>query len=147
MRSASWPPPAIHKGSFSARKASEASLQKKCEAAFEQHLGRSFLTVVRSIADLEDLLASDPYQGWKRPANAKRDVTFLRAAPRTKPKLPIDLRGARICRLDDRVAFSFHIPQTADPAFMVLIEKTFGKEVTTRTWETVERIVKASHNV
>ena len=99
---------------------------------------------MRSIPDLEALLAADPYQRCERPANAKRDVTFLREAPQPKPKLPVELRGARICSVADRIAFSYHVPQQADPAFMVLIEKTFGKEVTTRTWETVERIVKAA---
>lgn len=129
---------------FTARKTSEEALQNKCEAAFGKYLSKPFMTVVRSIDDLETLLASDPYKRFKLPANAKRDVTFLRAAPRIRPKLPVDLRGARICAIEDRVVFSFHIPQEMDPAFMELIEKTFGKEVTTRTWETVERIVKAA---
>ena len=129
---------------FTARKASEESLQKRCEAAFGKYLSKPFMTIVRSIDDLEALIASDPYKRCKRPANAKRDVTFLRAAPRVKPKLPVDLRGASICTIEDRVVFSFHVPQDMDPAFMQLIEKTFGKEVTTRTWETVERIVKAA---
>jgi uncharacterized protein (DUF1697 family) len=129
---------------FTARKTPEASLQKKCEAAFEEHMGRSFLTIVRSIDDLQDILTTDPYRKFNRPANAKRDVTFLREPLRTKPKLPVELRGAQICSIADRVVFSFHVPQEMDPAFMVLIEKTFGKEVTTRTWETVERIVKAA---
>jgi uncharacterized protein (DUF1697 family) len=130
---------------FTARKASEDSLQNKCEAAFGKYLSTPFMTVVRSIDDLEALLASDPYKRFQLPANAKRDVTFLRAAPRVKPKLPVDLRGARICAIKDRVVFSFHVPQEMDPAFMELIEKTFGKDVTTRTWETVERIVKAAN--
>jgi uncharacterized protein (DUF1697 family) len=129
---------------FTARKASETSLQQKCEAAFAKHLSKPFMTIVRSIDDLEALLATDPYQRFKRPANAKRDVTFLRAAPLGKPKLPCDLRGARICAIEDCTVFSFHVPLDTDPAFMELIEKTFGKEVTTRTWETVERIVKAA---
>ena len=131
---------------FTARQSSEPALQRKCEAAFEAHLGRSFLTIVRSIEDLEALLASDPYKRCGRPPEAKRDVTFLRERPKAKPKLPLELRGASICGVEDRVAFSFHIPNQTDPAFMVLIEKTFGKEVTTRTWETVERIVKAARN-
>ena len=129
---------------FSARKSSEASLQKKCEDAFEEHLGKRFMTIVRSIDELEALLASDPYRKIKLPAKAKRDVTFLRNPLATKPKLPVELRGASICSVDDRVAFSFHVPQEMDPAFMVLIEKTLGKDVTTRTWESVERIVKAA---
>jgi uncharacterized protein (DUF1697 family) len=130
---------------FTVRKASEESLQKRCEAAFGKYLIKPFMTIVRSIDDLEALIASNPYKGFERPANAKRDVTFLRTAPRSMPKLPVDLRGARICTIEDRVVFSFHVPQDMDPAFMELIEKTFGKDVTTRTWETVERIVKAAN--
>lgn len=130
---------------FTARKAATASLEKKCEAAFGKYLDKPFLTIVRSIEDLETILASDPYKGCGLPAGAKRDVTFLRAAPKPKPKLPVELRGAAICALHDDVAYSYHVPNNMDPAFMVLIEKTFGKEVTTRTWETVGRIVKASY--
>jgi hypothetical protein len=33
------------------------------------------------------------------------------------------------------------------PVFMTLIEKTFGKAVTTRTWDSVARIVKAAERV
>src|SRR5688572_1962108 len=56
---------------FTTRKTSEESLQKKCEAAFEEHLGKAFLTIVRTIDDLEALLASDPYKKFNRPDNAK----------------------------------------------------------------------------
>src|SRR5688500_3321252 len=43
---------------FSARAASEASLQRKAEDAMEKRLGTRFLTIVRSIDDLRKLLAS-----------------------------------------------------------------------------------------
>lgn len=129
---------------FTARKATVASLEKKCEAAFGKYLNKPFLTIVRPIEDLEKILATDPYHGHGLPAGAKRDVTFLRAVPSPKPRLPVELRGAAICALHGDVAFSYHVSNNMDPAFMVLIEKTFGKEVTTRTWETVGRIVKAA---
>jgi hypothetical protein len=35
------------------------------------------------------------------------------------------------------------VPLQNDPAFMRLIEKTFGKDVTTRTWETVKKVCAA----
>jgi uncharacterized protein (DUF1697 family) len=41
------------------------------------------------------------------------------------------------------VVFFSRVPGVADPSFMTVIEKTFGKEFTTRTWDTVGRIVKA----
>jgi uncharacterized protein (DUF1697 family) len=129
---------------FSSRSTSEAALERKCEDAMDKHMGKPFMTIVRPIDELAELLARDPFASYTLPPNAKRNVTFLRAAPQTKPKLPIDLRGARILALDERLAFTYYVPNMADPAFMVLIEKTFGKEITTRTWETVGRIVKAA---
>ncbi len=129
---------------FTSRAASESALEKKCERAMEAHLGRRFMTIVRPIADLAALLETNPFARFRLPPNAKRNVTFLRSAPASPPKLPIDLRGARILALEGREAFTYYVPGEADPAFMTLIEKTFGKEVTTRTWETVGRIVKAA---
>lgn len=127
---------------FSSRAASEASIEKKCEAAMQTHMGKSFMTIVRPIERLEEILETDPY--GKLPPNAKRNVTFLREAPAVNPRLPVDLRGARILSLSGREAYTYYVPNMVDPSFMVLIEKTFGRAVTTRTWETVGRIVKAA---
>ena len=129
---------------FSSRTTAEGTLERKCEDAMGKHMGRSFMTVVRPIDELAELLARDPFASHALPTGAKRNVTFLRSAPRTKPPLPVELRGARILALEERVGLSYYVPNVADPAFMVIIEKTFGKEVTTRTWETVGRIVKAA---
>ena len=129
---------------FSARKASEKALAKKCEAAMQKVMGCSFMTIVRSIDDLQSILDRDYFAREKLPANAKRNVTFLSAQPKTKPKLPIELRGAKMCALEGDVAYTYYVPIAVDPAFMVLIDKTFEKNCTTRTWETVGRIVKAA---
>ena len=129
---------------FSARSTSERSLETKCEAAMAKHMGRSFMTIVRSIDELAGLLERDPFAAFRLPPSAKRNVTFLRSAPPVTPKLPMDLRGAQILALQGREAITYYVPNVADPSFMVLIDKTFGKEVTTRTWETVARIVKAA---
>ena len=129
---------------FSSRSTSEKALERRCEEAIEAHMGRPFMTIVRTIDDLADLLERDPFARFSLPPMAKRNVTFLRTAPKPKPKLPLDLRGARILALDGREAFTYYLPHEADPAFMTVIEKTFGNRVTTRTWETVGRIVKAA---
>ena len=36
-----------------------------------------------------------------------------------------------------------YVPSPRGPAFMQLLEKTFGKEITTRTWETLEKVARA----
>ena len=124
---------------FSARAASETSLERKAEAAMKKHLGQPFLTIVRSVDALRRILDSDPYAPFRLPPDAKRIVTFLRGAPRAKLELPIERDGARILCMKGSEVFSAYVPGPRGPVFMTLIEKTFGKEVTTRTWETVKK--------
>lgn len=127
---------------FSARAATEATLQRKAEEAMENELGKSFLTIVRSVDDLRALLDSDPYKKLELPKSAKKVVTFLHGDPKTKLKLPISLEDAQILAMRGREVFSAYVPSAKGPLFMTLIEKTFGKEVTTRTLGTVEKLAK-----
>jgi uncharacterized protein (DUF1697 family) len=127
---------------FSASRASEATLERKAEAAMLEGLGRAFLTIVRPVDGLRELLASDPYRSFRLPPGSKRVVTFLRNAPAAKLKLPIEQDGARILDLRGNIAFSAYVRTPKGPVFMTLIEKAFGKEQTTRTWETVEKAAR-----
>jgi uncharacterized protein (DUF1697 family) len=127
---------------FGASPASEASLQRRAEAAMTKGLGRAFLTIVRPVDDLRELLASDPYRRFRLKPGAKRIVTFLRDRPRSRLALPIEFDGARILSMDGGEIFSAYVPSPRGPVFMTLIEKTFGKEQTTRTWETVGKIAR-----
>jgi|SRR5437868_6287376 len=127
---------------FSARAASEGSIERKAEAAMEKHLGNPFFTIVRPVEALREILASDPFAAFRVPAHAKRIVTFLRGEPGKKIELPIELYEARILGVRGREAFSAYVPGPRGPVFMTLIEKTFGKEVTTRTWDTVRKVAR-----
>jgi len=128
---------------FNARAASEAALERRAEAAMLEHLGQAFFTIVRSVDVLNDLLASDPYRSFRLDAGAKRVVTFLRDQRVSKVKLPVERDGARILALKGREAFSAYTRTPKGPVFMTLIEQAFGKDVTTRTWETVGKVARA----
>ena len=127
---------------FSARKASEKTLQRKAETAMEKQLGKSFLTIVRSVDFLREMLESDPFGPFRPPPEAKRIVTFLREKPTTKLALPIEMDGSRILSMKGGEAFATYLPNPKGPVFMTLIEKTFGKAVTTRTWDTVTKVAR-----
>ena len=127
---------------FTANRSAEASLERKAEAAMSKRMGHRFLTIVRPVDALRELLVSNPYAAYGLPPESKRVVTFLRAEPEATPALPIELHGARILRLEGREAFSTYLPTPKGPVFMSLIEKTFGKDVTTRTWETVAKLAR-----
>ena len=127
---------------FSARAASAGAIERRAEQAMERRFGRSFLTIVRSIDALQELLASDPYRQFRLGPKAKRIVTFLRQAPTRRIALPVEQDGARILAMQGSEIFSAYLPTPKGPVFMTLIEKTFGKDQTTRTWDTVAKIAR-----
>ena len=127
---------------FDARSTSEQALEQRAEAAMQERLGKAFFTIVRPIEHLRQLLATDPYKRFKVSPKAKRIVTFLRGRPKAKIALPVELDGARILAMTDREIFSAYLPNPKGPVFMALIDKTFGKDVTTRTWDTVAKVAR-----
>ncbi|MFT3792012.1 MAG: DUF1697 domain-containing protein [Rudaea sp.] len=127
---------------FDARAGSEPALARRIEAAMER-LGRTFYTIVRSTAVLNTLIAADPYAAFRVPEAAKRVVTFLGEPRKAPPALPPETEGVRILAVAGSEVFTVYVPQPGNPAFMRLIEKTFGAELTTRTWDTVKKCAAA----
>ena len=123
--------------------ASMPALERRAEAAMANELGRTFFTIVRSVAALKRLIGADPYAGFRLPRNAKRVVSFLRERHKGNPALPPVVDGARILAVRQGEVFTAYVPSPRGPAFMRLIEKTFGTNVTTRTWDTVRKCAAA----
>jgi uncharacterized protein (DUF1697 family) len=127
---------------FSTRAMSEATLERRIEQALDNTLGRTFLTIVRSVDSLRALIEADPFAKFRLKAGSKRIVTFLRSPPRAKLALPIEIHGARILAIKGKEVFTAYVPSPRGAVFMTLIEKTFGTEVTTRTWDTVAKAAR-----
>ncbi len=124
---------------FSARAKSENALARQAEVAMAKHLGHTFYTIVRPASYLHDLIESDPYAKFHLPAKAKRVVTFLREPLKAKLVLPLESDGVRILAMNRGEIFTAYVPNPRGPVFMKLIEKTFGTDVTTRTWDSVKK--------
>ena len=56
--------------------------------------------------------------------------------------MPIQVDTARILCVKGLQVLSAYVPSPKGPVFMALLEKTFGKDITTRTWETVAKTAK-----
>jgi uncharacterized protein (DUF1697 family) len=128
---------------FDARRASVSSIQSAAEAAMQERLGQAFLTIVRPVDVLSEMLATDPFRAHHLDASEKRIVTFLRDAPKAKIELPVEIDGARLLSLHGVELYSAYVPNPKGAVFMTLIETTFGKEVTTRTWDTIAKVARA----
>ena len=124
---------------FDARAATESSLEQRAESQMQKLLERSFYTIVRPVSFLRSLLDADPFAAFALPAQAKRVVSFTRLNIEAPKTLPLELGGAQILSVVGREVFTAYVPSDKGPVFMTLIEKTIGKDITTRTWETIKR--------
>lgn len=128
---------------FDSPKKSELALARKLEAAMAASLDRSFWTLVRPSSHLQALVEADPFAKFDTPASMKRVVTFLRKPIDTALKFPLEKDGARILAMQGLEILTAYAPQPGNPAFMALLEKTFGGAITTRTWDTVRKCAAA----
>lgn len=117
----------------------EINLAKTLETGMARHLPRSFPVIVRTVDHLLALLKADPYYGFRISPKAKRVVTFLSEPHHGALSLPIELDGAQILSVKGTEVFTAYVPSERGPVFMTLIEKTFGKNLTTRTWDTIKK--------
>ena len=128
---------------FDSPKRSDLALARRAEAAMAQSLQRGFWTLVRPASHLQALLEVDPFAPFRLPAEAKKVVTFLREPSAARFVLPMEKDGARILTMRGLEIFTAYSPVPGNPAFMALLEKTFGGAITTRTWDTVRKCAAA----
>ncbi|MFR9752069.1 DUF1697 domain-containing protein [Nocardia sp. 004] len=122
------------------------ALQERVQQALHRDLGIGGGTIIRSHQELRALLDTDPFPGLKHGRGTYLIATFLHSAPTevTMPEQP-DPR-TRVVGYDQTARVFLAVVDNSDPGktpdFMAWLDKTYGKDITTRTWLTVERIVK-----
>ncbi|WP_278263641.1 DUF1697 domain-containing protein [Nocardia sp. AG03] len=123
-----------------------ADLEDRIQQGLVTELGIPGGTIVRSHAALRALLDRDPFEGLPHERGSYLTVTFfkheMREADTTAfPDDPL----TRVIGYDAEArAFLTVIDNStgATPDFMARLDKTYGKDITTRTWLTVQRVVK-----
>jgi uncharacterized protein (DUF1697 family) len=108
---------------FASSSKSITLLETTIEKALTARLGITSKVIVRSKKELEKIIHSNPFDGKKHDRTSYLVVTFMKQKPR-------------------EVFTALDLTQTKTPNFMTQIEKKYGKDITTRTWMTVDRIYK-----
>lgn len=120
-----------------------STLEATIEKALPKLLGFSSTTVIRSQKELEMLVKKNPFKKHLRDSNLYPLVTFLKEKPAAKNPLP--RTGSGFAVYDAKIRAICAAPRRDDirtPNFMALSEKHFGKNITSRTWKTVLRILR-----
>jgi uncharacterized protein (DUF1697 family) len=118
-----------------------AALEASIEAALEAHLGSRCATIVRSRRQIELLSGLDVFDGHDDGPTARANVTFLKRRPAATAGPPAPTPTAEVVAVRNQAVFSVVDPEAGTTsAFMAALERTYGADITTRTWRTVHRI-------
>jgi uncharacterized protein (DUF1697 family) len=121
---------------------------KKLAAHIAKVLGEAFgfeiPVLIRTMEELEKLHAREPFAKIKVTKDIRLYVTFLSEKPKSKLKIPYESpdKAFRILALSGSELISvLDVSKTGTPEAMSIIEKEFGKNVTTRNWNTIVKMV------
>lgn len=114
----------------------------------EEKLATTFrvqiIAIVRTGPQILDLLKLDPFKNVKITPQTKLHVTFLAEEtkqggkfPRPFPSKEFQIMQVSPCEICSAVVLSSN---ARTPELMKLLEKEFGKKITTRTWNTLQKI-------
>jgi uncharacterized protein (DUF1697 family) len=118
-------------------------LERRAEQAMTDTLGKTFGTTVRPVEHLRRIVDADHHAPFQPPSAAKQLITFLKRPHELPVSLPLEGEGAAICKLEGVEVYSHYLPNDKGTLFMTMLEKTFGKQITTRTVDTVRKCIKA----
>lgn len=126
---------------FETERESAASLEAKIEEGLTKHLGIHSAAIVRTKAEIEELVASDPFKSVVESPAEKPNVTFFKTSQDIEiPKQEKDFKVYQSTR--DSISYTVDLSGTKTPNIMIMLEKHYGKGITTRTWNTVLRVHK-----
>ncbi len=128
---------------FETRSKNIKKLELDIEKTLLKQLGFTSTTIIRSKEEIASLIKKNPFKGLVHGPSSSLNITFLKSASRKKVAFPYHAPGYRVLGSYDRALASVvDLTGAKTPDLMRWMEKGFGKEITTRTWKTVERLHK-----
>jgi uncharacterized protein (DUF1697 family) len=120
-------------------------LEQKIGIQLENTFGFPIPVLIRKSDDIQKIISADPFKEVSIHKDIRLYITFLKEIPQDIPNLPwVSSDGAyRIVEIKDSigaVCSILDLSQSKTLIAMDVLEKFFGKNITTRNWNTIIRI-------
>ncbi|MDP3929735.1 MAG: DUF1697 domain-containing protein [Bacteroidota bacterium] len=128
---------------FSAPTMAEPKLAAEMEQALSTSFHFSIPVIVLSLEAIQNLMAVNPFSEIEPTKDTRFYVSFLKERSKANLDLPyVSVDGSfQILGIHDKIILSFlDVSKAKTPQVMDIIEKTYGKEITTRNWNTLLKI-------
>ncbi|WP_084534865.1 DUF1697 domain-containing protein [Nocardia yamanashiensis] len=121
-------------------------LESRIQRALNAELGIPGGTLIRTREQLRDLVDSDPFAGLTHCRETYLTVTFVRDPAAGVPdEVAGKMDAIRLVGFDRDAAALLSVIDNTNPSttnFMAVVEKFYGKDITTRTFLTVQKALK-----
>jgi uncharacterized protein (DUF1697 family) len=117
------------------------------EAQIKKTFGFDVDVILRSEKEIRALIKADPFKNIKVEAETRLYVTFLAEKPKSKIAAPYKTWDGDykilLIKNNNVISTLASSPKHGTPDVMDLLGKEFGKQITTRTWNTILKIQTA----
>lgn len=130
---------------FDAVSSSVKVLEKMISESLENTFGFPIPTIIRKAATISQLVDDAPFENIAITKDIRLYISFLKENSLTDLKLPYESadNSFRIIEKKENAILSIlDLSVGKTPKAMSMLEKSFGKDITTRNWKTIERIIK-----
>jgi len=120
------------------------NLEKTISLKLEETFGFTIPTMIREAEIIRELFSNNPFQILKITADTRLYVSFVRENNNPNLKLPwnsADHSFKIIARWENIITSVLDLSVSKTPKAMEALANFFGKDITTRNWKTIERIV------
>ena len=133
---------------FCAASAKADVLLQKIEQKLKKTFGHDIPVIMRTLGQLRKLAAANPFKGVKITPETRLNVSFLADKARSDLKIPYATPKEDFCILKVSGGEVFSVVDLSKGGStldaMSFIEKEFGRNTTTRNWNTINRILEAT---
>ncbi len=133
---------------FESRPTSASVLIQRIKAKLKKIFGFEIGVLIRSTRELQRLHRAQPFRGITVTPQTRLFVTFLSEQPASRLRLPYVSQGGdfKILRATkSEVCSVLTITNLrGGMQFMAILDKEFGRAITTRSWSTITRILIAA---
>lgn len=128
---------------FESDRADTKQMEAELETGWLDQLGFESMTIIRSQPQIQKLIKSDPFAGKTHSPASYLLTTFCKQPVKVSFGLPYQpaSKTYQVIAATNNALFTVTdntMVKTTD--LMSWLEKEFGKQITSRTWKTVERI-------
>ncbi len=133
---------------FTAQEQDMVKLKATIEAGIQKTFHYTASVLLRTMDQIQELAGAAPFKGIEVKKETRLYVTFLGEPSRSSLPIPYTSEDGnfKILRVTDSETCSVLTltPDRGTVDVMAVLEKEYGKNVTTRNWNTIEKIIKAA---